>query len=83
MRVDIDEAALRDIADRTGGRYFRATDNESLAAIYDEIEQLETTEVEVENYTQYAERFPLALALGMLFLTLEVGVSQTVLRRLP
>ena len=83
MRVDIDETALRDMADRTGGRYFRATDNESLAAIYDEIEELETTELEVENYTQYTERFPLALALGMLFLVLEVGLSQTVLRRLP
>jgi len=83
MRVDIDEAALQEMADRTGGRYFRATDNESLAAIYEEIEELETTEVEIENYTQYAERFPLVLALGMLLLILDVGLSQTVLRKLP
>jgi len=83
MRVDIDETTLREMADRTGGRYFRATDNESLAAIYEEIEELETTEVEVQNYTQYAERFGLVLAFAMLLLILEVGLSQTLLRKLP
>jgi Ca-activated chloride channel family protein len=83
MRVDIDEPTLREIAEQTGGRYFRALDNEGLAAIYREIDELETTEVEIEHYTQYAERFPLVLALGLILLTLEAGLSQTVLRRLP
>jgi Ca-activated chloride channel family protein len=83
MRVDVDEPTLQEVAERTGGRFFRATDNESLAAIYREIDELETTEVEVENFTQYAERFPLVLMLGLLFITLEVGLSETVLRRLP
>jgi Ca-activated chloride channel family protein len=83
MRVDIDEPTLTEMADLTGGRYFRATDNESLASIYEEIDELETTEAEVENYTQYAERFPLVLALGLLFLILEAGLSQTLLRKLP
>ena len=45
--------------------------------------ELETTEIEVENFTRYEERFPLMLALGFLFLVMEVGLSQTVLRRLP
>lgn len=82
-RVDIDEQTLRRVADITGGRYFRATDNESLAAIYDEIDQLERTEVEVENFTQYGEEFPIPLAAGFLLLVAEVGLAQTVLRRLP
>lgn len=83
MRVDVDEPTLREVAEKTGGRYFRATDTESLAAIYAEIDELETTEVEIENYTQYTERFGPVLALAMLLVILDVGLSQTVLRRLP
>ncbi len=83
MRVDIDEPTLREIAELTGGQYFRATDNESLSSIYEEIDQLERTEIEVQNFTQYAERFPAILALGLILLLLEIGLSQTVLRRLP
>jgi Ca-activated chloride channel family protein len=83
MRVDIDEETLGRIADQTGGQYFRATDTESLAAIYQEIDSLETTEIEVENFTQYQERFPLVLALGLLLVIGEATLSGTVLRRLP
>ena len=83
MRVDIDEPTLQEIAELTGGRYFRATDNESLTSIYEEIDQLERTEIEVENFTQYAERFPIVLAFGLLLLLMEVGLAQTVLRKLP
>ncbi|MGE0158134.1 MAG: VWA domain-containing protein [Gemmatimonadales bacterium] len=82
-RVDVDEETLTEIAELTGGRYFRATDTESLEAIWDEIDQLERTEIEVENYTQYEERFPLALAFGFLLLVTEVGLAQTVARKLP
>ncbi len=81
--VDIDEATLREVAELTGGRYYRATDNESLAAIYQEIDQLERTEIEVENYTTYEERFSGVLLLALLLLTLELALRQTVLRRLP
>lgn len=83
MRVDIDEQTLQEVAALTGGRYFRATDTESLAAIYAEIDELERTEIEVENFTQYAERFPVPLGLGLLFLLGELGLAQTVLRKLP
>jgi Ca-activated chloride channel family protein len=83
MRVEVDEATLQEIASITGGRYFRATDTESLAAIYDEIDELERTEMEVSNFTQYAERFPLPLGLGLLLIVAEIGLSSTVLRRLP
>jgi Ca-activated chloride channel family protein len=83
VQVDVDEPTLRDIASSTGGQYFRATDTQSLEAIWGEIDQLERTEIEVDNFTQYAERFSWALALGILILMLEVGLSQTKLRRLP
>jgi Ca-activated chloride channel homolog len=83
VRVDIDEVALQEIAELTGGQYFRATDTESLAEIWAQIDDLETTEIEVENYTQYEERFPLVLMFGFLMLAIELGLSSTWLRRLP
>jgi Ca-activated chloride channel family protein len=83
VQVDIDEVSLREIAELTGGQYFRATDTESLAQIWEQIDELETTEIEVQNYTQYEERFSLVLIFGFLMLGLELGLSSTVLRRLP
>ncbi len=82
-RVDVDEAALRTVAETTGGRYYRATDTESLEAIYDEIDELETTEMLVEDFTTYGERFPLPLVVGLLFLLAEVVLGRTWLRTLP
>jgi Ca-activated chloride channel family protein len=83
MRVDIDEETLQEVAEITNGRYFRATDTESLAAIYAEIDELERTEIEVENFTQYSEQFPLVLGFGLLLIIGEVALSQTALRKLP
>jgi Ca-activated chloride channel family protein len=83
MRVDIDEETLQEVAEITGGRYFRATDTESLAAIYAEIDELERTEIEVENFTRYSEQFPLVLGFGFLLIIGEVALSQTALRKLP
>jgi Ca-activated chloride channel family protein len=83
MRVDIDETTLQEIARLTGGRYFRATDRASLERIYQEIDQLETTEVEVEHYTRYGERFPLLLTIGLVLLVAEIVLGGTWLRRLP
>jgi Ca-activated chloride channel family protein len=83
MRVDIDEATLKQVAEITGGQYFRATDTESLAAIYKQIDQLERTDIEVQNFTQYAERFPLVLGSALALLLLELALSRTALRKLP
>jgi Ca-activated chloride channel family protein len=83
MRVDVDEPTLRAVAEQTGGRFFRATDRQSLEEIYREIDELETTEVEVEHYTHYGELFHFPLALGLLLVVLEVGVGNTVLRKIP
>ncbi len=83
MRVDVDEPTLRAVAEQTGGRFFRATDRQSLEEIYREIDELETTEVEVEHYTHYGELFHYPLALGLLLVVLEVGLGNTVLRKIP
>lgn len=68
-QVEIDEALLEEIADATGGEYFRATDNEKLEAIYDEINKLEKTEIEEFKYYRYEEKFrPWVLLAGALLL---------------
>jgi Ca-activated chloride channel family protein len=83
MSVDLDEPSLQEVAELTGGRYFRATDRESLEAVYAEIDALETTEIEVDHFTRYGEEFPLVLGLGLLLLLTEAGLARTALRKLP
>ena len=83
VRVDVDEETLAEVASTTGGRYFRATDTESLASIYQEIDELETTEIEVQNFTRYTELFHIPLAAGLLLLLVEAGLANTLLRKLP
>ncbi|WP_127140231.1 vWA domain-containing protein [Flagellimonas marinaquae] len=68
-QVEIDEELLKEIAEVTGGKYFRATDNESLEEIYDEINKLEKTEIEEFKYYKYEEKFrPLIFLAGILLL---------------
>ena len=83
VRVDVDEETLAEVASTTGGRYFRATDTESLASIYREIDELETTEIEVRNFTRHTELFHFPLAAGLLLLLMEAGLANTLLRKLP
>ncbi len=83
VEVKIDEQLLQDIADMTDGKYFRATDKNKLAQIYEEIDQLEKTKIEVREYTKRSEEYlPFALLAG-LFLLLEVFLRNTVFRNLP
>jgi len=81
--VDIDEDTLQKIADRTGGRYYRADNAEKFRQIYAEIDKLEKTEATLNKYTEYKELFPWFVAGGLGLLLLEVLLGQTVLRRLP
>ena len=68
-QVEIDEELLKEIAKVTGGKYFRATDNEKLAEIYEEINKLEKTDIEEFKYYNYEEKYrPLVLLAGMLLL---------------
>lgn len=83
QRADIDEPSLRNIADTTGGTYFRATDMGKLKGVFQEIDKLEKTEIEVEQYTRYEERFqPLVLA-ALFFLLLEQLAGLARLERFP
>ncbi|MEX0823050.1 MAG: VWA domain-containing protein, partial [Balneolaceae bacterium] len=68
VQVNIDEEMLQQIADLTGGRYFRATDLDELIQIYDEIDQLEQTEIEEIIYTDYEDLYDTYLLSGLLFL---------------
>ncbi|HSD07822.1 VWA domain-containing protein [Flavobacterium sp.] len=80
MKVEIDEQLMRNIAKKTGGKYFRATNNDKLAAIYNEINKLETTEIEELKFYDYDEKFrPFALFAGFLLLV-EIGLRNTVYR---
>ena len=83
MDVEIDENTLEGIAERTGGRYFRATDNDKLQSIYDEINQLEKSKVEVTDYTVYHERFLALLLAALGVLLLEFLFTNIILKRIP
>jgi Ca-activated chloride channel homolog len=81
--VDVDEKTLAQIADMTDGRYFRATNNKALKEIYDEIDKLEKTRIEVKAYRSFTELFYPWAGLGLLSLLAEFLLAGTVLRKLP
>ncbi|MDQ7817174.1 MAG: VWA domain-containing protein [Melioribacteraceae bacterium] len=81
--VEIDEALLKQISNITGGKYFRATNNRKLVEIYEEIDRLEKTRVEVTSYRHAKELYFNWAFAGFLFLLFEFGLSRTYLRRLP
>ncbi len=83
QKVDIDEEMLTKAAEMTGGKYYRAENTSALRKIYEEIDQLEKTEVEVEKYQRYTELFPYFVLAGLALLLLEIILSNTVWRRLP
>lgn len=83
VRLDLDEPLLKEIAERTGGQYFRATDADTLQEIFDTIDELETVEIESEIRTLYSERFSWVLWPGLLLLLLERGLWDTRLGRIP
>ena len=83
VKVEIDEKLLAEIAESTGGRYFRATDNTKLAEIYSEINKMEKARTTVDSFPVYKELFGLYALLALLALLLEVFIDRFVLRRLP
>lgn len=78
--VEIDEGLLKNIADITGGKYFRATDNDKLEAIYDEINKLEKTDIEEFKYYRYEEKFRSWVILAGALLMFEWLIRNTVFR---
>ncbi len=81
--VEIDEELLREISSMTGGNYYRAVNDEALREIYAEINELETSKVQVTNYQTYEELFLMWVVLGLLCLGLEFLFDRVVLSRLP
>ncbi|MDR3627376.1 MAG: aerotolerance regulator BatA, partial [Ignavibacteriaceae bacterium] len=83
MPVEIDEALLRNIAEETGGMYFRAIDNSTLKNIYNKIDRLEKSKIEVTSYRSAAELFSNWLNAGLILILLELVLSKTVFRKIP
>ena len=83
QEVELDEELLREIADTTGAQYFRATDPEGLARVFETIDELEKTEIESQVRVLYSELFPVTLFPALLLLMLERLLVSTRLRRLP
>ena len=83
MKVEIDEEVLKDIAETTNGKYFRATDNEQLKQIYQEIDKLEKSKIDVKEFRKKSEEYLLFVIIAGVLLFIEVLTRNTVLRGLP
>ncbi len=81
--IKLDEKMLQEVADITGGKYFRATDTESLRDIYCEIDTLEKVKIEEYGYKEYKELFGYFLMTALMFLFLEVVLANTIFLRIP
>ncbi len=83
QKVTIDEKLLNEIADETGGRYFRAKNNANLKSIYDAIDTLEKSKVEITSFTRYTDRFfPFVIA-AVVLIFLEVLIRFTIFKKFP
>ena len=82
MPVEIDEVILKDIAQKTGGQYFRATDNDKLVQVYKEIDKLEKSKIDVRQFSRKDERFLLPALIAFFILVLELLTRITLLRNL-
>ena len=83
VKIEVDDEGLTRIAQATGGRYFRATDTESLRNIYNEIDRMEKTVIEQPQYLVYKEWYPWFVMPAILLLLVELGLSEGWLRVLP
>ena len=83
VKVEIDEKLLAEIAESTGGRYFRATDNTKLAEIYSEINKMEKARTTVDSFPVYKELFGMYALLALIAILLELMLNWFVIRRLP
>ena len=83
VKVEIDEALLSEIAESTGGRYFRATDNTKLAEIYSEINKMEKARTTIDSFPIYKELYGSLALLALLLLMAELMLKWFVIRRLP
>lgn len=83
IQAELDEDTLQQVAETTGGKYFRATDAESLAQIYTAIEQLEKSQLQVQQYKEYVELFPYLAYAAFGLLCVEIVLTSTRFRKIP
>ena len=83
VKVEIDEPLLREIAQETGGKYFRATDNTKLAEIYNEINQMEKGTTTITNVVSYDELFLKYVLWALAALLAELLLNWFVIKRMP
>jgi Ca-activated chloride channel homolog len=83
QKVDIDEETLKEMAKRTGGKYYRADNTETLKKIYEEIDKFERTEMDIKKFQRYTELFKWFVLAALSFFGLEMILSNTIWRRLP
>ena len=83
QRVEFNETGLKEVAKIADGKFFRATDTESLEQIYNDIDKLEKSTVSVKKYQQYHDLFPLCLMSGCGLFLVQILLSQTVWKKLP
>ena len=81
--IEIDEAVLKRIANITGGKYYPASDTESLRKIYDEINRLEKSNIEHFGYREYSELFHYFLIPGLILLAFEIFLANTIFLKIP
>ncbi len=81
--VEIDEETLQEIAQNTGGEYFRATDNNKLKQIYEQIDQLEKSKIEVKEFSQKEEEYLSFVLIAALLLLSDMILRNTLLRQIP
>jgi Ca-activated chloride channel family protein len=80
--VEIDEAILQQISMTTGGRYYRATDNNSLEQIYREIDKLEKSKIDVRQFTRKEEKYLLPALIAFFMLIIEIVARNTIFKNL-
>jgi len=82
MPVEIDEAILKQIAQTTGGRYFRATDNDKLVQVYSEIDKLEKSIIDVRQFSRKEEKFLIPAIIAFCIIAIEIILRYTIFRSL-
>lgn len=82
MPVEIDEAILQEIAQTTGGKYFRATDNDRLIQVYREIDKLEKSKIDVKQFSRKEEKYFIPALIAFILILIEIAARNTVYRSL-
>lgn len=83
MEVKIDEEMLQQVADMTGGKYFRATNNKALEQVYAEIDKLERSKIDVVEHNKREERFRIFGFIALAMIALEFALRTTIFRSIP